>query len=106
MKHITVSSIKDNICVYDLKEEYKDGWHQIDDKKIHYVNRLIHKEDGPATITPFCKIWAQYGVRHRIDGPAIEWLDNGPKYWSYEGVEVFCRTNEEFLAWVKFKAFM
>ena len=43
----------------------------------------LHHEDGPAVISPAgTKSWYQNGLRHRIEGPAIELYDRiNHEYW-------------------------
>ena len=51
--------------------------------KFWYLNRLQHREDGPAVeYTSGLKIWYKHGERHRLDGPAVEYPDNlGKSNW-------------------------
>ena len=40
--------------------------------EIWYEESIIHREEGPAIIWPDgYKEWIVYGLKHRIDGPAI-----------------------------------
>ena len=49
------------------------------------LNGLRHREDGPAIeYTNGTKKWAINGVFHREDGPAIEYV-NGDKQWWING---------------------
>ena len=56
--------------------------------KRHYLDGLLHREDGPALVYPDGKmIWYKYGSKHRTDGPAIinpfgpnEWYQNDTRY--------------------------
>ena len=58
-----------------------------DDGTIHYyLGDLHHNPDGPAVIG-FAGRHKEYwfkGLRHRIDGPAIEYA-SGDKYWYING---------------------
>jgi len=50
-----------------------------------YKNGLKHREDGPAIEwTDGNKLWYQNGLVHREDGPACEWT-NGDKEWYKNG---------------------
>ena len=52
------------------------------------LNRKPHRIDGPAIEwVDGSKEWRLYGKRHRIDGPAVENSD-GHKGWWLDGVEV------------------
>ena len=55
-----------------------------DDATIHfYLGDLHHNPDGPAVIG-FAGRHKEYwfkGLRHRIDGPAIKYLDADYEYW-------------------------
>jgi len=56
-----------------------------------YENGVRHRTDGPAIeYTDGDKHWYENGVRHRTDGPAVENTD-GAKFW-YENGELH-RTN-------------
>ena len=46
----------------------------------------------------------QYGKRHRIDGPACEWI-NGTKEWWFEDKRIDCNSQEEFERLIKMKLF-
>ena len=55
-----------------------------DDGTIHYyLGDLHHNPEGPAVIgfTGRHKEYWFKGLRHRIDGPAIEYLDGDYEYW-------------------------
>ena len=52
-----------------------------------YKNGLKHRDDGPAMeYDNGDKIWYKNGVRHRENGPAVEWR-NGTKFWYKNGVK-------------------
>ena len=58
-------------------------WH--DGTKEWYVNRKLHRVDGPAwECVDGSKSWWLNGKRHRVDGPAIEYA-NGRKDWYLNG---------------------
>lgn len=88
----------------------KNGW--IIDCNIwrHYVNDKLHREDGPAAINEYgSKFWLKNGKLHREDGPAIEYSDGTKEWWYHEtliGGSVRNYTQEQFEAWLKFKAFL
>jgi hypothetical protein len=50
-----------------------------------YLNGQLHRVDGPAVeFINGDKEWFLNGQPHRVDGPAIEWADGG-KYWCLNG---------------------
>ena len=55
-----------------------------DDDTIHYYpGDLHHNPEGPAVVAfegRQMEYWLK-GLRHRIDGPAIEYLDGDYEYW-------------------------
>ena len=69
-----------------MKEQYIE----IDTRgnKIYYSDKSMtvrHREDGPAVEwTVGSKEWWVNGERHREDGPAVEWA-NGIKCWYVDG---------------------
>ena len=66
--------------------------------KAWYLNRLLHREDGPAVeYADGYKAWFVNGECHREDGPAVEWAD-GTKEWWFKGKEL---TEQEFNARTK-----
>tara|TARA_B110000503_G_C6875204_1_gene300348 strand:+ start:85 stop:342 length:258 start_codon:yes stop_codon:yes gene_type:complete len=72
----------------------------------HYLNGLLHREDGPAIeFSNGDKSWYLNGERHREDGPAIE-LFYGHKVWYYKGKHIYCKNNQEFLRMIKLMAFL
>ena len=55
-------------------------WH--DGTKEWYVNRKLHRVDGPAwECVDGSKSWWLNGKRHRVDGPAIEYADGEKQWW-------------------------
>jgi len=53
-----------------------------------YQNGIRHRVDGPALeFANGSKYWYQNGKQHRVDGPAIEFSD-GSKYWYADGKSV------------------
>jgi hypothetical protein len=57
----------------------------LDGVKTYYLNDKVHREDGPAMITPNGdKYWMMHDVQHRVDGPATE-LADGSKFWFVHG---------------------
>jgi len=59
-----------------------------------YLNGLRHRVDGPAVVyLDGFKSWWLCGQPHRADGPAIEWID-GSKSWYLNGREL---TEEQHL---------
>ena len=72
---------------------------QVDDNSTSwYLDGVRHRVDGPAVeYANGTKWWLQNGQRHRADGPALEYTD-GTKFWYLNGVEV---TEEEVMKPVK-----
>jgi hypothetical protein len=64
----------------------------------------LHRLDGPAQITPSKKSWYQFGLKHRVDGPAMEYLD-GWNMWYYEGKIIDVSSQEDFERYLKMKSF-
>tara|TARA_R110000868_G_C10813859_1_gene758071 strand:- start:519 stop:779 length:261 start_codon:yes stop_codon:yes gene_type:complete len=65
-----------------------------------------HREDGPAIeFTNGNKYWFINDILHREDGPACEYT-TGDKEWYYQGKQIFCEDNQEFLRMIKLKAFL
>jgi hypothetical protein len=57
----------------------------LDGTKHWYLNRKLHRTDGPAVeYTDGTKYWCLNGEFHRTDGPAIEFAGGG-KYWYFDG---------------------
>ena len=53
--------------------------------KYWYLNRKLHREDGPATeYANGTKFWYLNGKLHREDGPAVEHA-NGAEFWYLDG---------------------
>ena len=42
----------------------------------------IHRDDGPAIVTPTTKYWYFHGVRHRDEGPAVVGPEHA-EYWTH-----------------------
>ena len=58
-----------------------------------YQNDKRHRLDGPAIEwVDGARFWYQNGKRHRLDGPAVEMAD-GHRSWFIDGVQL---TEEEF----------
>ena len=70
-----------------------------------YLNALRHREDGPAIeYLDGTKAWFLNGKLHREDGPAVEYAD-GYKEWYYNNEKIKCSSTEEFIRIIKLKAF-
>ena len=61
---------------------------------------------------PICRIndygdkyWWLGDQLHREDGPAVECVD-GFKAWFYQGKQINCKDNQEFLRMIKLMAFL
>lgn len=50
------------------------------------------------------KVWFKDDQPHRLDGPAMVWINNA--HWYYEGAYVKVTSQEEFEEWLKYKAFV
>jgi hypothetical protein len=47
-----------------------------------FLNRKLHREDGPAVVYPNgAKEWYLNGRLHREDGPAVEYPDGDKEWW-------------------------
>jgi hypothetical protein len=54
--------------------------------KRYFSKGQYHRIDGPAVeYIDGTKYWYRYGKVHRLDGPAVEYID-GRKYWYYEDI--------------------
>jgi len=58
--------------------EYTNG------DKCWFINDKLHRLDGPAVESIGDKQWCLNGKRHREDGPAVECSD-GDKFWFLNG---------------------
>jgi hypothetical protein len=53
-----------------------------DGYEYYYINDCLHREDGPALISPTgYRAWFINGVRHREDGPAEIYSSGLELYW-------------------------
>lgn len=74
-------------------------------KKWYNEQGRLHREDGPAIITPAgTKEWFIDGKNHRENGPAVEWWD-GLNWWYINGKRINCNTQEEFELLMKLELF-
>lgn len=79
MKHKDSEYIILDFTMDGIKVEIRDGW------TIYHKNGKIHRDDGPAMISPNGdKYWYKDGVVHRDDGPAIIY-SNRDIYWYRNG---------------------
>ena len=46
------------------------------------------------------------GKLHREIGPAVEYYNGVYKYWWFNDREIFVKNNDEFLRWMRIKAFL
>jgi len=116
----------------------KNGWIETTSYSIirtHYVNDIIHKDDGPAKLVGADRYWYRNGLEHREDGPAYEgclgtrkWFLNGKQHridgpavhyvnragiatredleeYWIYGQKIDCKTQEEFERIVKLISF-
>ena len=63
----------------------KNGWiheeGEDSDSVVHYVDGVVHREDGPAVIDYHeSQFYYQNGKCHREDGPAIIWSNGSEDY--------------------------
>ena len=72
-----------------------------------YLNGTLHREDDLPAIEGIegNKIWWLNGKCHRIKGPAIEYI-SGIKFWYLNGELIDCRSQKEFVYYLKYKAFL
>jgi len=73
---------------------YKDELHSFNGKP------AVEYNDGTKI---WYKEWYKKGKLHRLDGPAVEFIED--KCWYYEGKEIKCKSTEEFLKIINLKAF-
>jgi hypothetical protein len=72
---------------------------------IEYINGLCHREGGPAVEhIDGDKEYYINGLRHREDGPAVEF--NREKHWYFNGQQIHCKDNEEFIRIVNLIEFL
>ena len=66
-------------------------------------NGVKHRVNGPAVEYHLnMKCWYQNGKLHRLDGPSVECHD-GDKVWYYQGEKIKCNTQEEFERLIKLR---
>lgn len=115
-----VNQLKEAECVVKISHSVsgiitytKDGqYHRLDGPALEssytknwYQNGKMHRLDGPAVeMANGDKHWYQNGKRHRLDGPAVE-HGYGYKEWWIEGINIDCKTREEFERLIRLKAF-
>jgi asparagine N-glycosylation enzyme membrane subunit Stt3 len=69
-----------------------------------YIKGRLHRENGPALdLANGYKAWYKNGLPHRIDGPASEYYS--VKSWWMNGIQISCKTQEEFERLMRLKAF-
>ena len=65
---------------------------EADGSKYYYSDKRMtkfHREDGPAIERPYgYRAWFINNLRHRVDGPAIEYGDETAGDWFIQGSEV------------------
>jgi hypothetical protein len=65
---------------------------------------ILHRLNGPAVVYANGNTsWYKDDLRHRLDGPALEW-DN-TKEWYVNGEHIKCSSQKEFEKLMKLKAF-
>lgn len=73
LEEITQNQLSDLMPNYLIRQSGQEEW---------YHKGLLHRNDGPALITPkFCSQWYHEGRRHRSDGPAVEYIDGGQRWY-------------------------
>ena len=66
-----------------------------DGSQFWLLNRIIHREDGPAIIDlDGAQFWYLNGEHHREDGPAVIYPD-GSQYWYLNGKFIKGNRDEE-----------
>jgi hypothetical protein len=100
-----------------------------DGNEFWFLGRHLHRENGPAAIYANGDMeWWQHGKKHRLDGPASDWPSSGYKAWWVNGKrhrengpaiehscgerkwyiddkQIECETQEEFMQFMRLKAF-
>lgn len=91
--------------IVDVYDDNKKCKMNDDGDLFWYKGNLFHRDDGPTIEwADGSKEWHKDGKLHREDGPAVE-LANGYDLWFYEGNQVDCLSQEEFIRIIKLKAF-
>jgi hypothetical protein len=70
-------------------QELKNGsyFDEEDQTTKWFKDGIIHREDGPAIISPNGnQAWYQNGVFHRVGGPALEMADENMYQWCQNGL--------------------
>lgn len=83
--------------------DMRQGWIKYGVYNCHYVDDKLHNDNDPSIINMAdgTKQWFKHGKRHREDGPAL--IKSVHKYWFINDVG---HTEQEFVNWKKFKAFI
>ena len=69
-------------------------WSRWEDKKGY-----LHRLNGPAIIfSSGDTIWCRHGLRHRDDGPAVDWPSQNKEEWYKDG-KVYEPSAHELIAW-------
>ena len=69
----------------------QDEWIDLDES-------TLHRLDGPAVIwVDRTRQWWVNGKPHRLDGPAVEW-SGGDREWAIDGLDI---PGEEIEKWIK-----
>ena len=78
------------------RTDFVDGRHEDEDGDVFWMRRgNYHRLDGPAvTWLDGEQWWMVNGKKHRIDGPAIEWYSSDRWWWFLNGV------NYSFANWL------
>lgn len=73
--------------------------------KYYYTNDHLNRENGPAYISRLTKQWFNNNIPHRLDGPALIYLDGRKDWqvWYYNGKYINCNTQEEFERLIKLR---
>jgi hypothetical protein len=70
-------------------------------------NNYLHNPNGPASISNSWKAWYHHGYLHRIDGPAVERLNEDNSYnFYYHGNYMNCRSTEDLQRLINLKSFL
>lgn len=84
----------------------KNGWIISNNTRWHYVNDVLHNDNGPAVIySNGDESWFRNDKLHRLDGPAVNWASRYT--WYYHGLELsHISSLKEFEQWLRLKIFM
>ena len=65
------------------KKKVEQSVVDIDGSLEYYLGDDLHNVDGPAVVNGRHQEWWIHGLRHRDNGPAVEYSDGSQEYWLY-----------------------